>query len=96
MPGVDHKNGIRDDNRISNLREAGKAENGWNATKRVDNTSGVKGVSFNKIHNRWQARVTVRGKVINLGWYRDLSEAEAARQILAEIHHGEFFNAGSL
>lgn len=43
---VDHKNGDRYDNRISNLREATKEVNARNRSKHSNNTSGYTGVSF--------------------------------------------------
>ena len=38
---IDHKNGVRSDNRITNLREATDLQNAQNAGKRVDNISVV-------------------------------------------------------
>jgi hypothetical protein len=43
---IDHINGDRVDNRFCNLREATASENRWNSRKRVNNTSGYKGVSW--------------------------------------------------
>ncbi len=56
-------------------------------------TTGVKGVSFVKSRNRYQARITVDGKTIGLGMYKKIEEAEQAR-IQAEYKyfgdiHGE-------
>lgn len=47
-PEVDHRNGNRLDDRWSNLREANSSQQGMNMKHRTDNTSGRKGVSFNK------------------------------------------------
>ena len=44
--GIDHKNGIRTDNRICNLREATASQNGANKGRLTRNTSGFKGVSW--------------------------------------------------
>jgi hypothetical protein len=76
--GVDHKNGIRDDNRIDNLREATDVQNKQNTIKpRSHNTSGYLGVSMSKIH-RPRARIRVDGKVHNLGYFDDPAEAHQA------------------
>jgi hypothetical protein len=54
---VDHRNLNRGDNRINNLRIATHAENLRNCNRRIDNTSGVKGVSYDKSRDRWMAYV---------------------------------------
>lgn len=54
---VDHVNRERSDNRISNLRLASHADNLRNCKVRIDNTSGVKGVSFDAARGKWAASV---------------------------------------
>ena len=79
------------DNRQSNLRIANRAENGWNRSKDIDNTSGYKGVSRSKKTGKWIAMITVHQKVIYLG-QRDTAEA-AHRELYAPAalkYHGEF------
>lgn len=56
---IDHINGIKSDNRISNLRESSNAENNSNREMLSNNTSGFKGVSWHKASSSW--RVSVRG-----------------------------------
>jgi len=53
---VDHKNRNRTDNRWANLRLASRGQNLANSTRRRDNTSGVKGVSFDKARGKWRAQ----------------------------------------
>jgi hypothetical protein len=43
---IDHINGIKHDNRLCNLRDCTNSENMRNSKIRSDNTSGVKGVSW--------------------------------------------------
>lgn len=45
------------------------------------NSSGVRGVSWYKAAGKWRARIEYRGVTYDLGYYKDLSEADA---VLAE------------
>lgn len=77
---VDHINGIRTDNRLTNLRLATRLENGRNQKVPLDNTSGAIGVSFYRRDQKWQARIATRGKTIHLGYFDCKSDAIAARR----------------
>lgn len=91
---IDHKNGNRADNRISNLRLATDGENMYNTTTPKNNTSGVKGVAWNERKGKWVARVSV-GKVRKfLGYFEGLQEAADAVQSFRLVNHGEFANDG--
>lgn len=96
-PGVvvDHINGNTLDNRKINLREATPKENSRNARKRVDNSSGYKGVSFNKHTQSWQARIRVDGCLKYLGVYETAEEGYEAYCKAALKYHGEFCNVGT-
>jgi HNH endonuclease/AP2 domain len=85
---IDHENGDRDDNRISNLREANVNQNVHNSKKPINNTSGFKGVSL--AYGRWQARIAVGRKRISLGCFSTASEAALAYEKAAQKYHGEF------
>ena len=87
---IDHINMDRLDNRISNLREATRAENIWNIGKTSKNKSGFKGVSFNKSYNKWSAVCTVNNKTNHLGFFITPELASQAYQEFAKKHHGEF------
>lgn len=89
---IDHKDLNKTNNKISNLREASKRDNALNTTKRIDNKSGYKGVSWNKNHSKWVAKTKLNGKYITLGLFHDLLEAAKAYADFAKIHHGEFIN----
>lgn len=89
---LDHINRVRSDNRIGNLRLATRAENLQNQSMRSTNTSGHVGVSWFKRDQKWRAQIAVNYKVINLGYFTDLSEAIAARQA-AELHFHTYQNA---
>lgn len=52
---VDHKNRIKNDNRLENLRWVEIRDNNRNTNIAKDNTSGFQGVCFDKKYNRWLA-----------------------------------------
>lgn len=87
---IDHINGDRGCNRWGNLRLATPSENSMNSKIKVNNTSGVKGVWWNKRSRKWTACITVGGKRIFLGYYDDISKASIVYAEAAKKHHGEF------
>lgn len=87
---IDHINGIRDDNRICNLRLATDRINGRNRTKiNKNNKSGYSGVSWHPQLKRWWARIAVDGKNKSLGTYHDPYEAHQAYIAAKKIYHVE-------
>lgn len=77
---IDHVNGNRRDNRARNLREVSHKENLRNCHKSVRNKSGVTGVSWNKVHQKWQASITINGKLKALGAFKNKGDAIQARR----------------
>jgi hypothetical protein len=90
---VDHINNRVSDNRLENLRFATAKENGGNRKKNKNSTSGIKGVSFNKRSNKYQAYITVDRVMIHLGWFELLEDAKNARKVRANLVFGVFTNA---
>ena len=90
---LDHRNGVRDDNRIKNLRPATKSINNKNAKLRKDSTTGVCGVYFDKRRKKYRAQIMIDGKHISLGCYTLFEDAVAARKA-AEIEHNFHPNHG--
>lgn len=90
---IDHINGNRADNRISNLRVVSNAENGKNQKRPADNASGVIGVYWNKRAKKWHARISVSGKVTSLGYFKNINDAASARKA-AEAEYGYHPNHG--
>lgn len=86
---VDHINGVRSDNRWSNLRPATHAENCRNSRAR----KGLKGV-FPRSNGTYRARVTFNGKKYNIGTYKTPELAHAAYCEKASELHGAFANTG--
>jgi len=87
---IDHINCIPSDNRITNLRECNLSENGVNRRAGKNNTSGVKGVCFNKNRGKWIAQINKDKRYVYLGSFVDIEDAAKAYQEAAKIHHGEF------
>lgn len=88
---VDHKNRNTLDNRRENLRFCTKSQNAMNSKKRVGNTSGHKGVSWEKNRQKWKAYLNLQGKQIHLGYFDSKQEAVIARLKGAQEIFGEFF-----
>lgn len=88
---IDHIDGNRSNNSISNLRLCTNGENQKNRKLGRDNTSGFKGVSWNKKLQKWEAYTSLHNKKYNIGYYTDKEEAIAAHKAYCIIHHGEFF-----
>jgi hypothetical protein len=86
----DHINANTLDNRRANLRIADFGQNVRNTRIRKNNSSGLKGVSFDKFTNRWLVVITHNRKQIHIGRYDTKELAHAAYCDAAERMHGEF------
>lgn len=75
---VDHIDGVGTNNKISNLRHGTHTENSQNLSLRSTNKSGMIGVSWSKLHLKWEAYITVNFKKKYLGLFDDLEAAGAA------------------
>jgi hypothetical protein len=77
--GVDHEDRVPSNNKPSNLRDATQGQNNQNASLRSDNTSGVKGVWWDKDKRTWVAYITVGRHRIHLGYFDIFDHACQAR-----------------
>lgn len=77
---IDHKNGIRADNGIDNLRQVTNQQNQQNVKRRKHNTSGITGVHWDTKSKKWRAKIMHKNKSINLGLYDDINEAAKVRK----------------
>jgi hypothetical protein len=77
---IDHINGNRQDNRRCNLRIVTKQQNAFNRPR-------VKGYSWHKSSNKWQAYICLNGKLQYLGSYSNEQEARDAYLAAKEKHH---------
>lgn len=91
---IDHRNGVRNDNRIGNLRVATRSQNVHNTRKRRNNQSGFKGVNFQPDCNKWRAAITFNGLIRHIGLFEDKADAAAAYLAEAKKLFGEFANGG--
>lgn len=88
---IDHINADKLDNRRENLRFANCSQNQANRPNlNKNNTSGYKGVSWNKKSQKWRAYITVNRKYIHLGHHLDLGLAALAYNQAARQYFGEF------
>jgi hypothetical protein len=87
---TDHKNHDTLDNQCSNLRTATPSQNGANRAKLKNNKSGYKGVIWIKKWRRWQAQITVDGKINYLGYHTTPEAAALAYNKAALEKFGEF------
>ena len=76
---IDHINGIRDDNRICNLRSVTHQKNLWN--------SKGKGYTYNKVHKKFQAQICINYKNKALGLFETEEEARQAYLNAKQIYH---------
>jgi hypothetical protein len=88
----DHRNHNGLDNQRFNLRPVTTSQNQMNATIRNNNTTGIKGVYFNKARKTWTAQIKVRGRHICLGCFHDIEDAIKARLVAQLSYFGEFAN----
>ena len=85
---IDHINGIRTDNRISNLRKATRSENLQNLKTPSTNKSGFIGVSFCKTRNKWRASIRpCVGQQKSLGYFLTKEDASKAYLEAKQKYH---------
>jgi hypothetical protein len=83
---TDHINRNKLDNQRKNLRTVSKSINLHNVGLRSTNTSGYKGVSFDRKRNRWEAYITVYYKKFHLGYFNDIHKAHFAVDKIGELY----------
>jgi hypothetical protein len=98
FPGskVDHRNGNGLNNRRYNLRTATDSQNQMNKRIGRNNTSGFKGVSFQKSARKFKAYIRKEGKLHHLGLFMTAEEAAAAYNRKALELFGEFASLNDL
>jgi len=92
---IDHINGDRSDNRIENLRVCTRAENNQNTRLRANNTSGTKGVWWDKHSKSWRVSIFKNKQKHDLGRFSSLEEARIIAATARNTIHGSFANHGA-
>jgi hypothetical protein len=87
---IDHRDTVRTNNAWANLRAATSSQNKMNSRRRRDNSSGVKGVMFDKSRGMWRAEIEHRGRRLHLGRFSSKSDAAKARRAAEIKYHAEF------
>lgn len=87
---LDHINGVRDDNRIENLRECNDQQNNYNKSSLVGSSSKYKGVSWHKSEKKWRSQFNHNGKVKMIGRFDCEIEAAKAYDDYVEEFQKEF------
>ncbi len=87
---IDHKNHRTYDNRKENLRICEHYQNIVATKTYANNTSGRKGVSWDKSRNKWTVSITVNKKTYHIGRYDNFEDAVKAREEAEETYHQEF------
>ena len=83
---IDHINGIKNDNRIANLRLATNQENQQNRRAPQKNNPYI-GVCWHKGRQLWQAQIRVHGMPKHLGYFATAEDASAAYLTVKRKEH---------
>jgi hypothetical protein len=87
---IDHIDRNRLNNQYLNLRIVDRTSNLQNQGLRTDNTSGFKGVAWDKSRQRWLSKICVNKKQINLGRYDNRIVAAQVYDTAAKKYFGEY------
>ncbi|EPZ0883773.1 hypothetical protein BL124_00003225 [Klebsiella pneumoniae] len=87
---VDHRNGIRHDNRWRNIRKCTIQQNNMNMPIRSDNKSGAPGVNWYEGRKKWRVTLRIDGKFISLGYYSDFELAALVSEEARDKFFGDF------
>ena len=88
--GIDHIDGNGSNNEWINLREATQSQNAINSGLYNTNTSGYKGVIWNKANKNWRSRITVNDNRIDLGYFSTKEEAFKVRKAAELKYFGDY------
>ena len=81
---IDHIDGNKLNNHFSNLREVTTKQNNEHRGKQKNNSSGYKGVTFNKRLNKFIAQIQHNSKQLHIGTFETALEASNAYEQMAK------------
>jgi hypothetical protein len=84
---IDHIDRNPTNNQFTNLRAVTGSENQHNSGKPKDNTSGYRGVSYDKRDKKWRASIRLNNVLKNLGYFPTPEEASVAYLAAQRIYH---------
>ena len=87
---VDHINHDGIDNRKSNLRICSSNQNKMNRRPNRNKIAKYKGLCLNKKTGKWIVRISVNGKRLYLGTFKNEATAASKYNEAAIKYHGEF------
>jgi hypothetical protein len=87
---IDHKDRNKLNNKIENLRECSWTQNITNMGLLKSNSSGFKGVTWDKKRSKWLAQIGVNGKNKHLGYLDDIAVAAKTYDAFAKELFGDF------
>lgn len=87
---IDHMDRNPRNNAWSNLRLCTSSQNKINRGLQRNNTTGIKGVHFNRARKLYEASYGLNGRVHYLGGYETLEAAAEARRAAERAHFGDF------
>ena len=90
-PQIDHIDGDKHNNVISNLRFVSRSQNQMNRKVNPNSISGSKGVYLLK-NNKWKSIITFQSKIIYLGIFSNPTSAIKARIEASHKLFGEYSN----
>ena len=93
---TDHKDGNKLNNQRKNLRPATRLQNCRNKGQSSHNTSGYKGVLWQKDKLKWRVRLGMSGKQRHLGYSDNLRDAALMYDKAAIEHFGKFARPNNL
>lgn len=93
LPQIDHRDLVRSNNAITNLRPSNQSQNLHNIGSPKHNTSGLKGACYSARRQHWIAQIAIDGKRHYLGGFSTKEDAHEAYMRAATAAFGEFARA---